>query len=104
MIYLALILFAIYQALPGQRDNPRLEQMGYLFALSCLANIAWLFLWHYERFVWTLVAMGSLLVLLIVIYLRLDIGRGHPSTAERWLVQIPFSLYWDGSRSPPLPT
>lgn len=93
VIYLALILFAIYQALPGQRDNPRLEQMGYLFALSCLANIAWLFLWHYERFVWTLVAMGSLLVLLIVIYLRLDIGRGHPSTAERWLVQIPFSLY-----------
>ncbi len=93
VIYLALILFTLYQALPAQRDAPRLQQIGYLFALSCLANIAWLFLWHYERFVWTLVAMGSLLVLLIALYLRLDIGRSRPSTAEKWLVQIPFSIY-----------
>jgi benzodiazapine receptor len=93
LIYLGLILFAVYQALPSQRQNPRLERVGYLFALSCLANIAWIFLWHYEQFVLTLVAMFSLLGLLIAIYLRLGIGRVNVSTGERWLVHTPFSVY-----------
>jgi len=93
LIYLGLILFAIYQALPAQRDNPRLGRIGYFFALSCLANIVWLFLWHYEQFPLTLVAMFSLLGLLIAIYLRLGIGRGAVSSGERWLVQVPFSVY-----------
>jgi benzodiazapine receptor len=93
LIYLGLIAFAVYQALPSQRDNPRLRRIGYLFALSCVANIAWLFLWHYEIFPLTLVAMLSLLLLLIAIYLRLDIGRAQVSTAEKWLVHVPFSIY-----------
>jgi benzodiazapine receptor len=93
LIYVALIAFAIYQALPGQRDNPRLRRIGYLFALSCLANIAWLFLWHYEVFPLTLVAMLALLLLLIAIYLRLDIGRARVPAAEKWLVHVPFSIY-----------
>jgi hypothetical protein len=93
LIYVGLILYAIYQALPTQRENPRLRATGYLFALSCLANIVWLFLWHYQLFLLTLVAMGALLLLLIAIYVRLGIGRTAVSPAERWLVQLPFSIY-----------
>jgi hypothetical protein len=58
-----------------------------------LANIAWLFLWHYEVFEFTLIAMGGLLLSLIAIYLRLDIDRGEVSNAEKWSVQVPFSIY-----------
>jgi benzodiazapine receptor len=93
VIYLALLAFAVYQALPARRDNPRLRRVGYLFAASCVANIAWLFLWHYEQFVLTLVAMFALLLLLITIYLRLEIGRALVSPAEKWLVHVPFSIY-----------
>ena len=93
LIYLALIAFAVYQALPAQRENPHLRRIGYLFALSCVANSAWIFLWHYEFFELTLVAMFGLLLLLIAVYLRLDIGRVRVSTAEKWLVHIPFSIY-----------
>lgn len=93
LIYLALIGFAIYQALPAQRENPRLQSVGYLFAFSCAANVAWLFLWHYEQFLWSVMAMVALLLSLILIYLRLGIGRIEVSTAERWLVQVPFSVY-----------
>lgn len=93
LIYLGLIVFAVFQALPSQRDNPRLCRIGYLFTATCLANIAWLFLWHYEQFPLTMLAMLSLLVLLIVIYLRLRIGQVAASPAEKWLVHIPFSLY-----------
>jgi hypothetical protein len=93
LIYVALILFTIYQALPSQRENRRLGRIGYLFTLSCLANIAWLFCWHYELFALTLVAMFALLITLITIYLRLNIARASVSTAEKWLVDVPFSIY-----------
>jgi benzodiazapine receptor len=93
LIYLALMAFAVYQALPAQRENPHLRRIGYLFALSCVANSAWIFLWHYGFFELTLVAMFGLLLLLIATYLRLDIGRTRVSTAEKWLVHIPFSIY-----------
>lgn len=92
-IYLGLIAYAIFQALPGQKENPRLRSIGYLFLLSCLANIVWLFLWHYEVFLFTLVAMLILLLSLIAIYLRLDVGRVQVSRGEKWCVHIPFSVY-----------
>jgi hypothetical protein len=93
LIYIGLVAFAIYQALPTQRDNPRLRRVGYLFALSCVANITWLFLWHYNVFSLTLVAMVTLLVSLIAIYLILEIGRASVPRAEKWAVHVPFSLY-----------
>ncbi|MBN1995588.1 MAG: tryptophan-rich sensory protein [Anaerolineae bacterium] len=93
LIYLGLVLFAVYQALPSQREHPRLRRIGYPVALSCLANIAWLFLWHYEYFPLTLVAMVILLLLLITVYVRLGIGRGAVSAAEKWLAHVPFSIY-----------
>ncbi len=93
LIYLALALFAVYQALPAQRENPRLRRIGYLFVLSCAANIAWIFLWHNLQFPLTLVAMLLLLGWLIAIYLHLGTGRSHASAAETWCVRVPFSIY-----------
>jgi benzodiazapine receptor len=93
LIYLALIGFSIYQALPSQRENPHLQRVGYLYALSCLANSAWIFFWHYEYFELTLVVMVALLLLLIAIYLRLEIGRNRVSAGETWLARVPFSIY-----------
>lgn len=93
VIYIGWLAFAIYQLLPTQRNNPRAQQVGYLFALSCIANMAWLFFWHYEYFVLTVIVMLILLLLLIAIYLRLQIGKVKVSSLERWCVDIPFSVY-----------
>ena len=93
LIYLGLIAFAIFQALPSQRENPRLQKTGWWIALGGLANIAWIFLWHYEQFPMTLVAMLVLLATLIITYLRMEIGRSKTSAAETWSVRIPFSIY-----------
>jgi len=93
LIYLGLIAYGIFQILPAQKENPRLRSIGYLFVLSSLANITWLFLWHYEVFLFTPVAMLILLISLIAIFLRLDVGRAEVSTAEKWSVHIPFSIY-----------
>jgi benzodiazapine receptor len=93
LIYLGLIAFAVFQALPAQRENPRLRAIFPWFVLTSLANITWLFLWHFEQFVLTLPVMPTLLLSLIAIYLRLGVGRTAVSAAERWLAHAPFSLY-----------
>ena len=93
IIYIGMIAYAIYQALPAQRENPRLQATGWWVVLGGLANSAWIFLWHYEQFVGTLGAMLVLLASLIAIYLRLGIDRTKVSRAETWAVRVPFSVY-----------
>ncbi len=93
LIYLGLIAYAVYQALPAQRENPRLRRIGWWVVIGSLANTAWIFLWHYEVFPLTLPVMLVLLLTLIVIYLSLGINRVKVSTAERLAVHVPFSIY-----------
>lgn len=93
LIYLGLIAFAVYQALPAQRTNPRLRVTGLPVIIAGVANIVWIFLWHYEQFPGTMIAMLVLLGALLITYLRLGIGQTKVSTAERWAVHVPFSIY-----------
>ncbi len=93
VIYVGLIAFAIFQALPAQRENPRLRATGWWIALGGVANSAWIFLWHYLQFPQTLVAMLVLLGTLIMTYLGLEIGQKKVSATEKWMAQIPFSIY-----------
>ena len=93
LIYLALTVFVVYQALPSQRDNPRLRRVGYLFVVSCAFNVLWLFAWHYLQIGLSLVLMLGLLTTLILIYERLGIGKREVGSAEAWAVRAPFSLY-----------
>jgi hypothetical protein len=88
-----LIVFAIFQALPSQRENPRLRAAGWWIALSGLANSLWIFFWHYKQFPLTLIVMLGLLGTLIVTYLRLGIGRTTVPAAETWFARLPFSIY-----------
>jgi benzodiazapine receptor len=93
LIYLGLIAYGVYQGLPAQRDDTSLQDIGWLFVASCAANVAWLFLWHYEQFTWTILAMLTLLVLLILIYERLWQVRDTAGSSHYWFVQLPFSIY-----------
>jgi len=93
LIYAALIAFVVYRLLPAHRDSDAVARIGAAFALSCAANIAWIFFWHYELFVLALIAMLAMLATLVAIYLRLDIRRATVTWNERWFVHAPFSLY-----------
>jgi hypothetical protein len=92
LIYLGLIGYSIFQALPANRANPTLRSIGYLYILSALANISWIFLWHYEQFVFTVPVMLVLLGSLIAIYRRVN-SRNDLAPQEQWFVRIPFSVY-----------
>ena len=93
LIYLGLLLYTVYQALPAQRDGEMMRRIGPWFAISSALNTIWLFFWHWELFPLTQVAMVGLLGSLLVLYLRLGIGKRAVSRAEKLLVHVPFSIY-----------
>jgi TspO/MBR family len=94
VIYLGWIAFVVFQFLPSQKASPRLRRLGYVFALSCVFNAAWLFCWHYLQFGLSVVVMLVLLGLLVASYLRLNVGRAQVGgRIEKWCVDVPFSLY-----------
>jgi benzodiazapine receptor len=93
IIYLLLGVFVIYQALPSQKGKEYQNRIGWLFALSSLINIIWLFLWQYNYLSVSVVLMFALLATLILIYVRLGIGKSKVTLRERIAVHLPFSVY-----------
>jgi hypothetical protein len=93
IIYIGWLAFTFFQYRAAEKESPRLRKLGYAFALSGVFNAAWLFCWHYNAFGLSVVVMLALLAALIVSYLRLNVGLTPVSNAEKWSVDIPFSVY-----------
>jgi benzodiazapine receptor len=93
IIYVLLGIFVVYQALPSQAGKDFHGRIGWLFVLSSLLNIIWLFLWQYEYLSLSVVVMFLLLATLIAIYLRLGIGKSKVALGEKLAVHVPFSVY-----------
>jgi hypothetical protein len=97
LIYVLLAIFVIYQLRPSVRGDAQkvnfVQRIGPLFFISCIANIGWIFAWHYQIVPLSLALMLILLGCLIAIYLRLNIGKSAATKAEKYLVHLPFSVY-----------
>lgn len=93
VIYLALLLFVVYQALPSQRSNATIAGISRLFQVNCVANAAWLVAWHYDLLSVSLLIMLVLLATLVLIYRVLIIEVSRASVAQHAFVHLPFSLY-----------
>ncbi|MBN2045813.1 MAG: tryptophan-rich sensory protein [Anaerolineales bacterium] len=92
LIYLGLIGYTVYQALPAQRQNALLNKIAPAYWIGNLANTVWIFLWHYNIFPVTLIAMLILLASLLYIYVQI-MQAGVLNRTQKWLVRLPFSLY-----------
>jgi len=97
VIYILLAIFVIYGLIVAIRKDTQkssfIGNIGVLFFISCLANIAWIFAWHYEILPVSLVLMLLLLGSLITIYLRLRIGQAESTRIEKYSVHLTFSIY-----------
>jgi len=87
VIYLLLLGFVIFQALPSGERRRDVVAIGPWFFLSCLCNGLWIFAWHYDQIGLSIVLMVLLLASLIMITLRI---RQLPS---HWLVRTSFGVY-----------
>jgi len=93
IIYLGLLLYIVNQLIPKQRGSNISKKIGILFIISCIANCAWLIVWQYEMFSLSVVIMFVLLLSLIGIYNRLQIGVKPALSVDSLFVHKPFSLY-----------
>lgn len=88
VIYTGLLIYAIYQAMPGQNDSLLMRDVGRLFIINSLLNCAWLVAWHMQLLLVSLLVMIAILLSLILIYRRL-LREGGVSLILSW----PFSIY-----------
>ena len=84
-IYLGLIIFSIYQALPSKFE--KYAKMRTLYLISCLLNCLWLYFWHHEQITISLFVILSLLVSLAAINLTLE-------RENNLLARFVFGLYF----------
>lgn len=90
LIYLGLIVFSVYQALPSQTANPRFLKIRSIYILNCAANCFWIYLWHHDAVALSLSLMLVLLATLAYINKVLQSAGG----AESWLARVPFGIYF----------
>jgi cell division protein FtsW (lipid II flippase) len=98
VIYLLLGAHVLYQ-LGLFRDGPDtaeqsalLNRVGMLFAVSSLANTAWVFAWHYDH-----IPLSAVLIVVILVCLAListALRRANLSGRRRWFIGVPFSVYF----------
>lgn len=93
VIYLALLAFVIWQALPAQRSSEKLARVSPWFKVNCLANASWLVAWHYDQLIVSMLIMLLMLVTLIRIYAALIRDIETAPFKEHLVLYLPFSLY-----------
>lgn len=91
-IYLGFLAFAVFQALPAQRLNPRFMQVRLWLATSSLLNAAWIAAFNNLLFGLSLVVIVGMLVTALVMHRMLEIGKTKVYGLER-VLRLPFSLY-----------
>ena len=98
LIYLLLASFILYQfgAFKGDRSTYRddlIQEIGPYFAISSLANAAWIFAWHYRMIMVSVILMLMILYSLAVIVSQISKYDLFPMR-EKIFVKLPFSIYF----------
>jgi hypothetical protein len=93
VIYILLGIYSVIQVLPSEQGKSYHKKIGWLFILSSILNIIWLFLWQFAYLGFSVLLMFLLLVTLILIYIRLGIGKSAVSLREKLTIHTPFSVY-----------
>lgn len=87
VIYVLLIVWLVGMWKKRQHDEVNYTKRSTLFILSCVLNIAWIYLWHYEKFLFTVTVMIGLLITLVLLY------RTFPDSDNSIKSRLPISVY-----------
>lgn len=86
-IYIILGLWVYLQWKKRQAQQNITGVQTALFSFSALFNILWLYLWHYEYFTWSIIAILLMVLSLIGLYFT------YPNWQNTWSGRIPISLF-----------
>lgn len=87
VIYVLLIVWLVGMWKKRQQDEVIYTKRSTLFIISCVLNIAWIYLWHYEKFLFTVIVMIGLLITLVLLY------RTFPDSDNSIKSRLPISVY-----------
>ena len=93
VIYSLIIGVMIWQYVnPNEAKNKAISQFSTYFIANCLLNAAWLFAWHYEIFVLTIILMLGILYTLVQLN-RIESKEFPTDLPTKWLLQSGFGVY-----------
>ena len=98
IIYILLVVFIYYQSKSSQVEADYLGKIGYLYIFGAFFNVVWLLVFHYSfgnnpLLVWTEPLIVGLLIVLLITYVRLEIGVREVPKMEKLAVHLPVSVY-----------
>ncbi len=98
VIYILLFVFVFYQAKASQVGEEYLSRIGYLYLIGAFLNVAWLLVFHYSYgndplLLWTEPLIAGLLVVLLITYIKLEIGVKEVPLKQKLAIHLPVSVY-----------
>jgi len=96
VIYTLLLAFVIWQVVDFYKKQSTgiTKKIWIWFLLSCAANIARMFARQYQYVLLSIIIMLAFLVILMVIANKVQLGKKLWSLWDKYLVQVPFSMYF----------
>jgi hypothetical protein len=91
-IYLGFLAFAVFQALPAQRRNPRFARVRPWLTASAILNAVWIPVFNNQYFALSLLVIVVMLAIALRMHRLLEIGKTKVYGLER-VLRVPFSLY-----------
>lgn len=98
-IYTWLLVFVIWQttalfsAKHLEKIAPIINKLSWLFVVTCVVNVAWLFAWHWQYLLISVSVMLTLLLSLIRLNIQVGTGFSKINATEKWLIHAPFGIY-----------
>lgn len=94
IIYILLLGYVLFhtELFSKQKNKDAAAKISTLFIISSIANISWIFAWHYDIIWLSVLFMLTILISLIKIATALD--KTKLTTQEKWFVRLPFSVYF----------
>jgi hypothetical protein len=93
LIYTASVAYAIYQALPAQRESHLLRRIGFYTAAGFFLTALWLVLARFELLWFTVACIYCILAAQGAAFLRIADNPAPKTPAGRWLVEMPISIF-----------
>ena len=93
LIFALSLGYAVWQALPSERENPLLRRVGWLTASAMAATSAWMIVFQRSLFALSVAVMLWLLASLVGVVARAHRSAATFSRAEAWLVHYAFSIF-----------
>jgi hypothetical protein len=91
-IFLLALIYAVYQALPSNRERPLLRRIGWFSALAYISNGVWEMVFPAREFVLSQMVFVGISTGAVVAFVLVQRGAGSGSRFDRWLVAPAFGL------------